>query len=63
MSTPTDDQLEASYIHLRAKSNRRPPSRQAVATAVAWGRQLVDSLATGSSAQGPAAQREEGPHG
>ena len=45
MNIPTDDQLEANYRDWWAQSYGVPPNRQAVAAAVAWGRQLVDGLA------------------
>jgi hypothetical protein len=44
MRIPTDEQLEADYRQWWAQSYGVPPNRQAVAAAVAWGRQLVDGL-------------------
>jgi hypothetical protein len=59
MNIPTDDQLEANYRDWWAQSYGVPPNRQAVAAAVAWGRQLVDGLAVAD--RGGAEGATEGP--
>lgn len=57
----TDSDLEADYRRWWGESYGVPPNRQAMATAVAWGRQLVDRVA-GSfmAAWGDAADRLQG---
>ena len=62
LSVITDDHLEADYRRWWAESYGVPPNRQAVATAVAWGRQLIDSLSAGLSAPDSASHPEDGPH-
>lgn len=60
----SDEQLEGFYRHWWAASYGVSPNRQAVSTAVAWGRHLVNGIAQEiaqvSAAKLAAAGREEG---
>jgi len=44
IGTVSDEDLEADYRRWWAESYGVPPNRQAVATTVAWGRQLLNSI-------------------
>lgn len=43
----TDESLEADYRRWWGESYGVPPNRQALATAVAWGRQLIATITAG----------------
>lgn len=43
----TDSDLEADYRRWWGESYGVPPNRQALATAVAWGRQLIATITAG----------------